>query len=63
MPRFVPHDECKHRHGRVFGDQLRPGNVDEGCGHWNELVLGRTCKLDDFWLVTDVAGMSLGGRV
>ena len=46
-PRFSSSVGYKYRRGRVFGGRLRPGKVEERCGHWYEDVLGRTWRLDE----------------
>ena len=54
--RFASSVGYKYRRRRVFGGQLRPEEVDERCGHWDENVLGRTCRLDEALVGVDLVG-------
>ena len=55
-PRFASSFGCKYRRGRIFDDELRPERVDERCGHWNEDVLSRNCRLDESYVGFDLFG-------
>ena len=52
--RFPSSIGYKYRGGRAFGDQLRPEKVEKRCAHWNEDVLGRTYKLDETKIGTEL---------
>ena len=56
MLRSACSDGDKYLRGRVFDGQPRFEKAEERRGHWNEDVLGRTCKLDEALERIDLVG-------